>query len=80
MKLISYKVTHDNKFAPNPFFNVLTLATCKPAIRRSPNVESVDWLVGWTAASSKQYATSIEEEKLIYHQTNYKVFKTCSLE
>ena len=27
-------MTHDTGFAPNPFFDVLTLATCKPGIRR----------------------------------------------
>ena len=29
-KLYSYKMKHDNRFAPNPLFGVLTLATCKP--------------------------------------------------
>ena len=27
MKLIVYKITHDDGFAPNPYFDVLTLAT-----------------------------------------------------
>lgn len=76
MKLISYRVTHDNKFAPNPFFNVLTLATCKPAIRRSSNVECGDWLVGWTAASSKKYATPVGKEKLIYLACISKIIPT----
>ncbi len=66
MKLISYRIIHDDKFAPNPYFNVLTLATCKPAIRRSPNVNCGDWIVAWTAASSPKYATPVGEEKLVY--------------
>jgi hypothetical protein len=66
MKLISYKVTHDTGFAPNPYFGILTLATCKPAIRRSQNVTCGDWLVGWTAASSKNNSTPVGKEKLVY--------------
>lgn len=38
MELFSYKNTRDFGFAPNPFFGVCTLATCKPGIRRSANV------------------------------------------
>lgn len=66
MKLISYKVKHDSGFAPNPYFGILTLATCKPAIRRSPHVKCGDWIAGWTAASSKEYPTPVGEEKLVY--------------
>nr|WP_269667332.1 hypothetical protein [Polaromonas naphthalenivorans] len=28
-------MTHDSGFAPNPFHGTLTLATCKPGIRRT---------------------------------------------
>ena len=34
MGLHAYKVTRDYGFAPNPFEDVCTLATCKPGIRR----------------------------------------------
>jgi hypothetical protein len=44
MKLYSYVVTHDEGFAPNPFGGVLTLATCKPRIRKSALVN--DWVMG----------------------------------
>lgn len=44
MKLYSYIVTHDDGFAPNPFGGYLTLATCKPQIRRTAAVG--DWLMG----------------------------------
>lgn len=44
MKVSSYVVTHDYGFAPNPYGGVLTLATCKPKIRRfaAPN----SWVIG----------------------------------
>lgn len=44
MKLYSYIVARDYGFAPNPFFGVCTLATCKPEIRRKAQVG--DWIVG----------------------------------
>ena len=37
---------HDYGFAPNPFWGVLTLATCKAQIRNSPTLELGDWIVG----------------------------------
>lgn len=46
----SYVVTHDYGFAPNPFCGFLTLATCKPVIRRTAVVG--DWLVGTASARS----------------------------
>jgi hypothetical protein len=33
MRVFSYKVVRDFGFAPNPFYGVCTLATCKPQIR-----------------------------------------------
>lgn len=39
-----YVVDRDFGFAPNPFHGVLTLATCKPEIRRMANVG--DWIFG----------------------------------
>lgn len=46
-QLYLYKMTHDTEFAPNPHKGVLTLATCKPTIRRCAHVD--DWVSGWTA-------------------------------
>jgi hypothetical protein len=34
MRMFAYVVTHDTGFAPNPFGRYLTLACCKPAVRR----------------------------------------------
>ncbi len=44
VKLFSYVVARDYGFAPNPFFGVCTLATCKPRIRKAASVG--DWIVG----------------------------------
>ena len=44
MKLFSYVVARDYGFAPNPFFGICTLATCKPRIRKTATIG--DWIVG----------------------------------
>lgn len=44
MNLFSYVITHDYGFAPNPFGGFLTLATCKPKIRKTANPG--DWIMG----------------------------------
>jgi Nucleotide modification associated domain 2 len=44
MKLHSYVVARDYGFAPNPFFCVCTLATCKPKIRGAAAIG--DWVMG----------------------------------
>ena len=48
MKLCSYVVARDYGFAPNPFYGVCTLATCKPQIRRS--ADPGDWIIGTGSA------------------------------
>lgn len=67
--LYCYKMTYDTGFAPNPEHNVLTLATCKPTIRRCATPGT--WISGWTAV--KVHPTEVgepivfgENEKLIY--------------
>ena len=44
MRLHSYVVARDYGFAPNPFFGVCTLATCKPRIRSVAEIG--DWVIG----------------------------------
>lgn len=44
MRLFSYVVARDYGFAPNPFFGVCTIATCKPIIRRVASAG--DWIIG----------------------------------
>lgn len=43
-RIYSYVVRYDSGFAPNPFYQYCTLATCKPAIRRF--ADPGDWVVG----------------------------------
>jgi hypothetical protein len=64
-----YKMTYDTGFAPNPYHGVLTLATCKPVIRRCAKVG--DWIAGWTAnrvfdKDENPICFNGEEQKLIY--------------
>lgn len=66
--LYCYKMTHDTGFAPNPYNKVLTLATCKPTIRRCAKENY--WVSGWTAVSvqgkdNKRFEFR-EGERLIY--------------
>lgn len=49
MRLHSYVVRYDSGFAPNPFFGICTLATCKPDIRRAAN--RGDWIIGSGSAN-----------------------------
>lgn len=58
MELFSYVVARDYGFAPNPFFRICTLATCKPIIRRIGSVG--DWVIG---TGSKQKG---RQEYLVY--------------
>jgi hypothetical protein len=48
--LYSYVVARDFGFAPNPFYGVCTLATCKPIVRRVAKIG--DWVIG---TGSKEY-------------------------
>ncbi len=47
--MISYVVARDFGFAPNPFYGVCTLATCKPQIRKAAAVG--DWIIGTGSAT-----------------------------
>ncbi|AHG79315.1 hypothetical protein X875_6970 [Mannheimia varigena USDA-ARS-USMARC-1388] len=58
MKIKSYVITHDHGFAPNPYGGYLTLATCKPQIRRTANVGDII-----VATGSR---SGIYKNKLIY--------------
>lgn len=62
MSLHSYKLTHDTGFAPNPFWSVLTLATCKPKMRLKRDKN--DWIAGFT--SSSLCGDRPGDERLIY--------------
>lgn len=62
MRLFSYKLINDSGFAPNPFFEALTLATCKPQMRKSKKVG--DWIAGFT--SEALCGDGVGKERLIY--------------
>jgi hypothetical protein len=62
IRLISYKLANDSGFAPNPFWGVLTLATCKPKIRESKL--KGDWIAGFT--SRQLNGDPVHFERLIY--------------
>lgn len=49
MTLYSYKMTNDSGFAPNPFYGHMTLATCKPEIRKNNNVTTGVCIAGFTS-------------------------------
>ncbi len=62
MGLRSYKMTVDTGFAPNPYGRTLTLATCKPDMRKC--VQEGEWIAGFT--SSKMCGHKVGEERLVY--------------
>jgi hypothetical protein len=62
LRLFSYKMTHDTGFAPNPFWGVLTLATCKPGIRRTK--KEGDWIAGFT--SQELCGDTVGAERLVF--------------
>ena len=61
-RLFAYKLAHDTGFAPNPFWGVLTLATCKPLIRLAK--QPGDWIAGFT--SKALCGDSVGQERLVY--------------
>lgn len=50
MCLYSYVIKRDYGFAPNPFWNICSLATCKPQIRERASVG--DWVAGFGGAGT----------------------------
>ncbi|WP_339880612.1 hypothetical protein [uncultured Algoriphagus sp.] len=61
MRLFSYCIPIDDGAAPNPYFEICTLAICKPVIRRVANVG--DWVVG---VGSKNVQGIDYSGKLVY--------------
>ena len=51
MNLYSYVITRDYGFAPNPFWKICTLATCKPQIRE--HAFKGDWVAGVGSAHTE---------------------------
>jgi hypothetical protein len=55
-------MTNDSGFAPNPFWQRLTLATCKPGIRRA-KIKG-DWIAGFTSAQLT--GDAVGSERLVF--------------
>lgn len=66
MRVYSYIVTHDSGFAPNPFHGFLTLACCKPLIRRTAQVG--DWVVGLSLGAERIVFAMRVSERLTFEQ------------
>lgn len=70
MKFYSYVIPRDYGFAPNPYFNYCTLATCKPIIRRCAHVG--DWIAAFGSAQTTIHGKLVllmrVEEKLTFDQ------------
>ncbi|WP_297103018.1 Nmad2 family putative nucleotide modification protein [Tessaracoccus sp.] len=59
-RVFSYVVVHDTGFSPNPFHGLLTLACCKPRIRRTADVGDI--VVGLSRRSERVvYAVQVAE-------------------
>lgn len=84
MKLYSYVVEHDTGFAPNPYFDICSLAHCKYGKKKRNIIELAkkgDWVVG-TGGKSKRssghgtiiYAMRVDEIltlKKYYHNSRF---------
>lgn len=65
--LYCYTMTHDTGFAPNPYHGVLTLATCKPMVRKY--AQKGYWISGWTGNAVYNKQGEIDKKgagRLIY--------------
>lgn len=58
MQFYSYVIPRDYGFAPNPYFDYCTLATCKPRIRKGAQIG--DWIAAYGAAN-----TSLREKLVV---------------
>lgn len=59
--LFSYTIPFDDGAAPNPYWGILTLAICKPVIRRVANIG--DWIV---ATGSKNSPIGDIQHSIVY--------------
>lgn len=50
MRMYTYVIPRDYGFAPNPYFNYCTLATCKPRIRKGAEIG--DWIAAFGSVRS----------------------------
>jgi hypothetical protein len=66
MKLFTYIVNSDTGLAPNPFWGRLSLAVCKPKIRKAAKIG--DWIIGTGSKNvkSKRKAYTDYSGKLVF--------------
>ncbi len=69
MKILSYRMTYDSGFAPNPFGGILTLATCTPNHKRA-RLEVGDWIIGIEADDLRKR----RKEKLCPEKDNLVIY------
>lgn len=55
--VMGYKMTNDTGFAPNPFHGCLTLATCKPSMRRT--LQQGEWIAGFASKDLVKKAEAV---------------------
>lgn len=60
MNLYSYVITRDYGFAPNPFWGICSLATCKPQIRQ--RALKGDWIAGFGGANTIKKSWTISNQ------------------
>ena len=75
-KIRAYKMTHATGFAPNPFDGCMTLACCKPMIRKKGIVNVGDWIVG---VGSKTMEANAKDDKRTYDNKIIYAMKVCCL-
>ena len=66
MKFYSYVIPRDFGFAPNPYFEYCTLATCKPRIRKGAQIG--DWIGAFGSARmtiSKKLVVLMQVEEIL---------------
>ena len=72
MKYFFYVVRSDTGFAPNPFYKLCTLATCKPKIRKT--AKEGDWIIGFYSRAKsvpKNYRGKLIYAMQITKKINY---------
>ncbi|MFT7405698.1 hypothetical protein [Zhongshania sp.] len=66
--LFVYVIARDFGFAPNPFFGVCTLATCKPGIRKGAKIG--DWVLG---VGGKKLGINIHRKGILLMRVSNKI-------
>lgn len=75
-RIRAYKMTHATGFAPNPFDGYMTLACCKPMIRKKGIVNVGDWIVG---VGSKTMEANVKDDRQAYDNKIIYAMKVCCL-